>query len=45
MNSIDLIKSRQLQIAPMLDITYSNFRTFIRMITKNALLFTEMINC
>lgn len=33
-----------LSIAPMLDITDHHFRSFIRLITKHTLLYTEMIN-
>eukprot|EP01066_Platyproteum_vivax_P004734 Platyproteum_vivax@DN16091_c0_g1_i1.p1 len=33
----------QLHIAPMADVTYSDFRVFMRMLTKRSVLWTEMI--
>ena len=34
----------KLSIAPMLDITTNHFRSFMRLLTKETLLYTEMIN-
>lgn len=37
--------SWRISIAPMLGITNSNFRSFMRLLTKQAMLYTEMIHC
>ena len=37
--------SYKLSIAPMLGITNNHFRSFIRLLTKHTLLYTEMVNC
>ena len=40
---VNPIKER-IAIAPMVDVTDSNYRFFMRMLTKHAFLYTEMIN-
>ena len=37
-------KKYQLSIAPMLGITNNHFRSFFRLLSKETLLYTEMIN-
>ncbi|CAD8046816.1 unnamed protein product [Paramecium primaurelia] len=34
----------KISIAPMIDITYEHFRVFFRLLTKNCVLYTEMIH-
>jgi tRNA-dihydrouridine synthase A len=43
-NVKEKISPHRVSIAPMLDITNHHFRTFMRLITKEAMLYTEMIN-
>lgn len=40
---VNPVKER-ISIAPMVDVTDSNYRYFMRMLTKHAFLYTEMIN-
>ena len=40
---VNPIKER-ISIAPMVDVTDNNYRYFMRMITRHAFLYTEMIN-
>lgn len=40
---VNPLKER-ISIAPMVDVTDSNYRFFMRMLTKHAFLYTEMIN-
>jgi tRNA-dihydrouridine synthase A len=37
--------SHKISIAPMLDVTNIFFRFFMRLLTRKAALYTEMINC
>lgn len=37
-------KCHKFQVAPMVDVTNSNFRVFFRFISRHALLYTEMIH-
>ena len=39
------IESPKVSIAPMVDVTDKHFRYFMRLITKKALLYTEMVTC
>lgn len=41
----DLIIPPKVSIAPMVDVTDKHFRYFMRLLTKKALLYTEMITC
>ena len=40
-----LIEAPRVSIAPMIDVTDKHFRYFMRLITKKALLYTEMLTC
>lgn len=38
------VNMHRISIAPMLDITYQQFRMFFRLLTKRSVLYTEMIH-
>ena len=42
-SSLSFIESRKLSVAPMLDWTDRDFRYLLRLISKHALLYTEMV--
>lgn len=41
---MDQMFRHKISIAPMIDITYEHFRVFFRFLTKNCVLYTEMIH-
>jgi tRNA-dihydrouridine synthase A len=43
MTGFDAHPEKELHIAPMLDVSYREFRYFMRLLTKRAILWTEMI--